>query len=275
MEKTPTKIAIIVGVILIGYAAILALLFYEKPEDIDNPDNKPKEKNQEVFYMILSPHTFWQRTDNKWTNTSDISIYNKHQFKVYNNNQFVGDYYFSYNDKWYLYDQDNNFYNYDVDDKIIAFYGKGTYQVIDFTSAEISAADQQIIASYLAAKEITIALDNLLLQKYLINYASSKISTIYVVSNAFITEGDTGGIRFGYIFGNDGNNNIDIYGYQITDESVYSGCSPWLQNVIDLEKDGKIEVITSCAEFSAGGFSQSLLAEQEDTFKVLIESEAN
>ncbi len=268
MEKTPPKVAIIIVVGLLIYAVIIGLIFYGKEEEPKKPDDKKPEVivDSDFLYLILSPGTFWQYKNGQWSEGNDKSIYRTNQFLVYNDNSYVGKYYFSYNEKWYLFDQDDNFYNYEIGANIIGLYGNFPYIVSSFIKEQADTSDWNYIKDYLATKEISTTFTDLNPQKILFDYdGDSILETIYITSNAFNSTLEANK-TFGYVFAYDDGKYLDIYGYTGHADDIFNVCSPTVQNIIDIDVNKQAALVVRCDEFSSGGTCQTLFQYQDGKF---------
>ena len=271
MEKTPIKAVIIIILCLVVYAGIIFMLFYNK--DTKKPDPTPVKPpvvvDKDFLYIVLSPNTFWEYKNGKWQDSEETDVYRKNLFIVYDNESYAGKYHFSYNNKWYLFNDDNEFYDYEVESNIIGLYGDRSYSVLSYQKELATADDLELINKYLLTKGIETSVNKLNPTRVVVDYDNDQImEVIYIVSNAFDPESDANR-AFGYVFTYDDLKFIDIYGYSKKLDDIYNVCSPNIQNIIDLDVDGQAEIIVRCEEFSNGGLCQSMYQYQKGQFSIL------
>lgn len=246
---------IIVFVLLASYILII-LLF--------NGKNIMRE-NFDTSYIMISPSTQWKFEKGTWTTVENIVEYSMKSFQTYVNSKPFGKYNVTYNDKFYLFNEKRDSIHYNGD--LLAIKGSIPIGVIKFTKEEISK-DHPIIKKALDEKKIN-ATNNITASIIKINI-DGKEEQFYIVNNVFLTE--PGENSFALLFTIKENKKIYIYEKIEPYEKTLEMCIPYIQNIIDIDKDKKYEIIIGCEYYSDNGICHTLFDNEAEEYKRIIGS---
>lgn len=153
---TKKKIIVIVLLVLL-YGFIMFMLFYKK--NIENNDNEDiiYYNNESSKYLVISNISNMMYKNNKWSRVNNKTIYNSsNSFKVYINNDYLGEYKLQYGTNWNIFNDNNEFVNYDGN--LFAYSTNFDIRLIRFNKTEIDEDDKRNIRQKYGDKE----LDNLI-----------------------------------------------------------------------------------------------------------------
>ncbi len=189
-------------------------------------NGKKEEKYSTMFYDNYVKLLY---KDGKWSNISNRNIndYSWKKYDLYYNNDFYGNYYLMYNNKWYIFDDDKK--SIDWEPGIVAFSGNIKSRVIDTKKEDISSNEYSYSREVLSSLDI----DNIDISKlkeksrYLVDVDSDgDVDKIYSISNAQM-EGDyVSNKTFTVVFARVNDKNIIIYKNVINKKNYYAGYSP-------------------------------------------------
>lgn len=235
---------IIVFVILAIYLIIVFLF---------NGKNIIRE-NFDSSYMMISPSTQWKFETGNWTSVTNVVEYSMKSFKTYVNSKPFGEYNVTYNDKFYLFDDQRNSTHYNGN--LLALRGTVPIDVIEFEDQEINPSIP-IIKEALLEKKINTSLENVRARKIEIDLDNDmEKEQIYTVGNVFNAK--NGENSFALIFVVDDNKKEYIYEKIEKYEKTLTMCTPYIQNIIDIDKDKEYEFIMGCIYFSNNGTCHNL-----------------
>ena len=238
-----------------------------------------------VFFLTIGVRLITKNKDNvivignsggfKKVNSRWVGIYSKKdlkscsgkKFNVYVDNSYFGRYKIFYDDKWYLYKNNNTPVNYE-EENMLALSGSIKYKIADFSTHDID--DTTYVKKVL--KENNLSEDSPLTYSYYIDFDLNNdgvIERIYTISNKFPYE-DIGNISFGYIFTVKDGKIIYLYKDKKEIDDIYSGCNPYISNFIDVDEDNKFEVIVGCSYYSVEGTRYNLYKFNNYMFKSLV-----
>lgn len=217
-------------------------------------------------YLMVSPTTRWKFVKGHWSDAGKVSDYSLKPFEVYVGNKKFGTYNLTYNDKFYLFDNDRNPQLYDGN--LIAYWGSLSMEVIDFQSEKVTQSDAPIIQKVLKENKLNISLDKLNMWKVEIDIDNDgKKEILYAVDNLFKENGETSAIAFLFIL-DDGK--ITYLHKKIeSNKSTYSLCSPYVSNIIDIDKDKQYEIIMGCVYYSDRGTCHNLFDNKKNKYELL------
>ncbi len=247
---------IIVFIILAIYLLIVFLF---------NGKNIIRE-NFDSSYMMISPSTQWKFSKGNWTSVTNVVEYSMKSFKTYVNSKPFGNYNVTYNDKFYLFDDKRNSTHYNG--KLLALRGTVPIDVIDFKEETIEIS-MPIIKEVLLERKIKASLETIRARKIEIDLDNDKekeqIYTIYNVFNA--KEGEN---SFAVIFIVNDNKKEYIYEKIEKYENTLTMCTPYIQNIIDIDKNKKYEIIMGCEYFSNNGTCHNLYNNNTKKYESII-----
>lgn len=208
------------------------------------PNFKDKHNNTSI---IVNKDAKWYYKDGKWKDMTRTNQYNWKKFKIYQNNNYLGNYYLLYNDKWYIFDKDRNPIEQDGID-IFAINTNQKYKYGDFDLEDVSATDEKYVRKVLEDNNI-IAMD--FTTKNVVNFdldSDGKKEKIFIVSNVFTSDSPKYIFNFVFVVKNSKITFIkkDINTY----DNMYNMCQAYLAYMVDLTGDGIYEIITGCGYYS-------------------------
>ena len=225
-------------------------------------------KNIEDVIIIGNSGGF-KKVNKRWTpinNEENLKSYSGNKFNVYIDNSYLGKYKLLYDDKWYLFKDNNNPVNYEGN--MLALSGSIKYKVFNFDMHDIE--DTTYVKK--ALKENDLSEDSTLTYSYYIDIDlnnDGKDERIYTISNKFPYE-DIGNISFSYIFMIKDEKIIYLYKNKEELDDIYSGCNPYINSFIDIDEDDKPEIIAGCSYYSVEGTKYNLYKFNNYMFKSLV-----
>lgn len=246
-------------IVLVILAIYLVLIFVFNGKNIIR-------QNFDTSYIMVSPSTQWKYAKGTWGSVTNITDYSMEKFKIYVNNKPFGDYNVTYNDKFYLFDDNRNSVSYNGN--IIAVKGSLPIDVIYFEEEVIEPINDEIKEA-LKEKKIKVKGDNIRARKVEIDMdGDQKKETIYIVSNVFYaTEGEN---SFALLFTEKEGKNKYIY-EEIKDyKKTLEMCTPFVEGIIDIDKDKKYEIIMGCEYFSNNGTCHNLYNNKTKDYQKVI-----
>ncbi|MDO5002951.1 MAG: hypothetical protein Q4E39_01810 [bacterium] len=240
-------------IVLLFISISLFLIFYGI--------NIIKDYNKDEI-LIVSDNIF-RKYKSKWFKIQDIKSMNWKKFHIYVNNDYYGDKYLYYNEKWYIFEKDRKALTYSGD--ILAF--NTDYKVLKFNEVN-NYLDENIkrVLNENNSEEVGIE------DSYYIDVdidGDNSLERIYVVTNRFSEKLDSGKF-FSYVFLLKNNKITYIYKESSKDNNSYSGCKPYVNNIIDVDDDGKYEVILACSYYSYGSTKYNLFKYNKGKFNLLV-----
>lgn len=276
MGKVSLKPAIIIFLVLLIYGVGIYFLFFKKDEQKPSGEEKPGTEVEnpvtpqaQELYILLSPNNILHY-NGSWESISNPNSVKDRLFATYVDNSYVGKYYFTFNDKWYFYDEENEFYNYEVESDIVAINGTKPYTVVPFTKEDLNTEDYETVSNFLIASNITISsIYNITAYKAIVDYDKDSVNeNVYIVSNAFSAD-ITSNKAFGYIFVYDDGEFKTMYSNVESSNDIYNICMPSIQGIIDIDVDGNYEFITNCEYFSENGRCKSIYQYKNGKFEAV------
>lgn len=198
-----------------------------------------KEKNANEI-LLIHYNTKFKYNNYKWSKIEDSKYleYNSKKYSVYQEQKFFGNYELVFNNKWYLFDKDNN--SVDFDYELFAYHGNKELEFIKYDVYPIDTNDTENINK--AIKEIGLDGEYSFIEgeKITINYdRDHRVEQLYIIRN------ENGDKVFTIVFLVDGKN-IKIIDKDILDKEdsmllkFYS-----FHSIIDIGLDENYEVIIS------------------------------
>ena len=147
--------------------------------------NKVNEKKANEILVIRNNTKFYYN-NYKWTkiNNNDYLNFNGKIYNVYQNQSFFGNYELMFNNKWYIFDENND--SIDYDDEVFAYSGKKELKFINFESLNLDSKDINYINKALEKVEIENYKGYFEGKKIKINYDNdSKDELVYIVNGSY------------------------------------------------------------------------------------------
>lgn len=255
------KTYIIILIVLIVYFLVFFFLFGKK--------NIDQEKYSTTF--VIGDSTVWNYSGKKWVNiTSETSMakLDWQKFDVYVDNQKLGNYYLWHDDKWYAFNDNKEAIT--ITGKMLAYKSNHEIKIQEYKEEEItdfSYVHQVLKENNLSTSSIlttsnqsTIDIDNDGIEEKL-----------YLISNVFALDfvPDT---VFSIVFMvKDGE--IKYLYKDISKNTGFNGCKPYINYVLDTNNDNKNEIILSCGKYSDQKTVDMLYKYTEGEFKIAISNQ--
>lgn len=258
MSKNKTYI-ILIAIIFIFFIIMFALF---------GVDNIRKERYETT--LIVGDNTIWTYQKKKWfnfSNSNSTEDFDWKKYKVFSNNEKVGDYLLWHSDKWYAFDNKKNAVN--IDGNLFAYRSNHKISIYKFTEKSID--DYTVVNEVLKNNDLEVT--NNFTSSYMVSFdydGDGEEEDFYLVTNVFPTGFNPDKI-FALVFMVDGEEIYPIY----TDigNKGYDGCKPYFNTFLDLDNDKNYEFILSCSKYSVSGSIDMLYKFVDKEFKIVISSE--
>ena len=258
------KSYVILIVVLIIFALIMYLLVAK--------NNIKEEKKAST--ILVGDTSIWNYSNKKWINVkkqSTIEELNWETFKVYEDNEYLGEYSVWYDTtKWYYFDKKNN--SITPNGKVLAYSSNFDIKIDKYNEKQIEESDKKYINYVLEENELSTSSKFTSNYKVEIDYDSDgNIETFYVLTNTFSTEFEPDKV-FSLVFMVKDNKIYYLY-KDIDENRVNNGCKPFFNYFFDLNNDNVDEVILSCGKFSDNGTVDMLYKFEDNEFKIQISNQ--
>jgi hypothetical protein len=236
------KIIIIMLVVLAVYALIMFLVV---------GGTKKFNKTNNQITIIMGDNATFTYNGSFWTYVEFETTYDKLnwlKYDVYENNELLGNYSMWHNDKWYIFDGDEEHrkpvtvtedfiaLRADTSIKLTPFESK---KIVDYSYVNAVLDSYGIEASYLTVDEVvSIDIDN-----------DSKDENIYFISNSLPLDNPEN-FNFTIVFMEKQGEIYRIF-TDIQEMENSDGCKPFMRAVLDYDLDGEQEIIFACGGLSA------------------------
>ncbi len=251
MKKIEGKYKIVI-VILVLYVGLMVVLF-----------GPSIFRGKTKSYLLIGSSAKWQFKDNKWKDitSNEVDLYAWKDFDIFINRKKLGNYLVTYSeDQWYLFQKDRTPVNYEGD--FLGIRSNQPYQVADFEKVDLEDSDMVYIEKVLEDH----GLDKT--QNYTDSYKvkmdldhDEEDETIYTITNMF-PDDFAPATLFNFVF-------VEDHGkIQMVDEmmdaftNLYNQCKINLQHIIDVDGNGKYELILNCSYYSVQGTCTSMYEKQ-------------
>lgn len=178
MNKSDFKTLIIFLVVfgVIGLGAYIISL---------NLDDKEKNVNT---YLVIDGDRFLEYGNDGWRDIGFFSDMVMKKFKVYEGNNYVGDYSISENNgRYYFFD--SNYEDYDIEDSFIAVSYSDKIKPVNYIEDSFNDEDYRIVYNYLKREKIDYNGDYSTEKKYVVDLNSDdRDDCIYIVSNQLYSD---------------------------------------------------------------------------------------
>ena len=236
------KIMIVMLIVLAVYALIMFLVL---------GGTKKFNRTNNQITIIMGDNATFTYNGSFWTYVEFETTYNKLnwlKYDVYENNELLGNYSMWHNDKWYVFDGDEEHRTpVSVTEDFIALRADSSIKLTPFESNKITdysyvnavLDSYGIQASYLTVDQVvTIDIDN-----------DSIDENFYFISNSLPRENPEN-FNFTIVFMEKKGEIYRIFtDIQVMENS--DGCKPFMRAVLDYDLDGEQEIIFACGGLSA------------------------
>jgi len=256
MKKGKKKYIIII-IILIIYLLLMYVFI--------GRDNLKDSKNKTT--LIVGNNTVWSYSNKKWHNVKDsneISTFDWEKFSVSVDGKKLGKKYLVFSDKWYLFDNNKKAVNYVG--KLFAYKSNNNMNLLDFEINPITDFTYvNEVLSNLNISTLDFAVSNIVS----VDFDNDGVDEdFYIISNSFITD-PIPDKYFSIVFMVKDNNIYLLYN-NTNIKDVYSGCIPYIDAFINVDKDSIHEVVISCDKYSIQGSIDMLYKYNDNRFHILI-----
>jgi hypothetical protein len=226
-----------------------------------------KKKNSGASYIIVGPSTRWKFEEGKFLRVNDSKEYNSMDFKVYDQDKYLGKYNVVFMEKMYLFDGQKNSIKYNGN--IFAINGNLKADIIRFKQEEINKRDYKILEELLKNEKIEEDISKITLTKVMIDIdGDGTKETIYTASNAF---DETVQTSLSYIYLIRKNKAEILISKKMSVERMLSdNCVPFINHIIDIDRDKNYEFIIGCEGFSMSGTQNILIDNYKNNYNILI-----
>ena len=234
-------------------------------------DNIRQEQYSSI--LIVGDDTVWTYKNKKWLNirhSTSLHKYNWKEFVVYENNEKKGTYKLWHDDKWYVFDKDNNAIQLDGD--LLAYDANFKLKVKKFNISDVN--DLTYVRTVLEEKGFSTSSRFTVLNKIDLDYDGDNVEEeFYVMSNVFPIDFYPDYL-FSIVFMVKDNEIYYIYD-DVAKNTGYNGCKPYFNSFLDTNNDGTYEFILSCGRFSDASRVDMLYQfdKEKDAFKILISNQ--
>ncbi len=218
--------------------------------------------------LIVGDSSVWKYSKKKWFNITYKSSFQELSWKKYNvfvNNENVGYLSLWYNDKWYVFDDNNDAMK--IDGDFFAYNANFDLKVKNFSIEDVD--DFDVVNQVLESNDISTS--SKFTSIYKINFdidSDSNDEVFYLISNAFAMD-FVPDKSFSIAFMVKDNNIYYIY-KDVTDNKGFNGCKPFYNTFLDVDDDNTYEFILSCNAYSISKRTDMLYQFDEDGFKIII-----
>ena len=237
------KIIIIIMLVVLAVYALIMFLVVGGTKKFNKTNNQ--------ITIIMGDNATFTYNGSFWTYVEFETTYDKLnwlKYDVYENNELLGNYSMWHNDKWYIFDGDEEHrkpvtvtedfiaLRADTSIKLTPFESK---KIVDYSYVNAVLDSYGIEASYLTVDEVvSIDIDN-----------DSKDENIYFISNSLPLDNPEN-FNFTIVFME---KQGEIYRMftDIQEMENSDGCKPFMRAVLDYDLDGEQEIIFACGGLSA------------------------
>lgn len=252
---------IVILLIIIIYFTVFFLLY--------GKDEMKKSKLETT--IIVNDSTIWQLKNKNWYNIRDDASkkdLNWEKFNIVINNKEIGKYQVVYDTKWYLYDDNKNPYSYTGN--LLAYQANYKMKVKDFKETPINDytyVNQVLEENSLPTNE-ELTVSNLIT----LDFDDDGVDeNFYFISNAFPLD-ETPENIFSIVFMEKSGVIYKMYN-SIEKNKGYNGCKPYINDIIDVNDDGKYEIILTCAKYSVETPIDMLYTFTNNDFRIIISNQ--
>lgn len=251
---------ILIGIIVIFFV-VMFLVFGTK--------NIKEENVSEV--LIVGDDSVWKYSDKKWYNItykSSLQQLSWKKYKVFSNNELIGNYYLWYSDKWYVFDNDKQAVK--VEGDLFAYSSAFDLKVKNFTMENVD--DFEYVNYVLESNNISTSSKFTSIYKVDFDFDNdSNKETFYLISNAFPLDFEPEK-SFSIAFMVKGDTIYYIY-KDIASNKGFNGCKPFYNTFLDVNDDNIYEFILSCSDYSVSKRVDMLYQFSDDSFKIAISNQ--
>ena len=255
------KAYIILIAILLIFGLVMFVLF--------GVPNIKKEAMESV--LIVGDNTTWVYKDQKWNNIAyleAIEKYNWREFKVFEDNKELGNYYLWHDDKWYAFKENREALN--IVGNFIAYDANYEMKLLDYEMSEVD--DMTYV--YQVLEENNLARDSEFSSIYKVSVdfdGDNTIEDFYLITNVFPIDFEPEE-NFGIAFMVKNGEIYTLYN-EVGVAVGLNNCKPYYNTFIDTNNDNIYEVILSCGKYSTEGSIDRLYQFDENQFKLMVSNQ--
>ena len=252
-----------VGIIIIVIILILFFVLFFFFGGVDSFKNR-KDKS----IILVGDKTYWEYKNKEFTNIkSNISSLYWKDYVVYIDNEKFGTYKLWHDDKWYLYNKNNEAVSYDGN--FLAISSNYNIKPVDYTVHSVSKDKyiNKVLSNYnintdnfTVKNKIDIDIDN-----------DNKKDSIYLISNVLPID-KYENYRFSIVFMVKNDIIYTVFS-DVNNESNTRGCKPYIDAFIDVDNDNKLEIIMSCGGLITSNNNDYLFSFKDNKFTILISNQ--
>lgn len=279
LNKSQIKVAIVIIIIGVLYLGAFYIFFKDDKTKVNNNStssdklnldknkSSSKKSDDNNLTLIFNPNIKVSYDGKNFKNATN-KVFANNKFDLYENNNLMGNYYVTFNDKLYFYDEDRNFYNPTGD--ITAISGNINYEIKEITKADLSLEDFNIKNKVLSEKNIT-SKASFNFNKYIADIDNDNVlEKIYTLDNAFLEDIYGESNAYAYVFVYDDDKINYIYEYRDKIDEVLKMCSPNIRNIIDIDKNNVNEIFISCSYYSHIGSCMEIYQIKNNKYKKVL-----
>ena len=138
--------------------------------------------------VIVDGNRFFQYKDLVWSDLKRVENLKNDQFKVYSDNNYLGDYLVTFtNNKYYFFDLEYN--SYDVDSKFLAINKDSNLSIVNYFDSSFDDVDNNVISKYLNSININYIGEYSVKNKYITDLDNDeKEDYIYILCNELYSD---------------------------------------------------------------------------------------
>lgn len=229
-----------------------------------------KNRNKKL-YLIVDQSSVWEYGKTKWKNVDrqNFLAYNWQKCQYYEDGIFIDQNYLVYtNNKWYVFDSNKDAII--PNSKFLAVGGGKKVTVKKSNMIDTDQSDQLVIEQVLRENAISDFDHFATKSKLVIDLDNdNKKEVLYVLSNMFLTDFSPSKV-YNLVFVKDQDSIIYIYKDIDSIDNMYNNCKVYLNNILDVNKDSKYEIIIGCGYYSTNGVMNRMYTLKNKEYKLLI-----
>lgn len=239
---------------------LIALFIFGSPK---------KKKSDEADYILFANNQIWKYSNSEFFDVLDnINIVGQKKFYIYDNGTYKG--YFNlglYESKIYLFDDDDNSYKYDGE--LMGFTDNNKHKVVNLLSQQLDDNDTLFIQKEFNKNNLEYQYINLNnVNKYVADIDNDgENEIIYNISNMLDEEKQ--GKGYSLIFINDSDKIYElIKDIKSNQKSLLDGYGYYMNNIADLNGDGKLDFIIAKSEYGSSNLCYMLIESVKNKYKI-------
>ena len=256
-KKSKRKYYIIIILLIIYLAAMVIFIVY--------PSSVTSSRR---VYIMVDNVAKWKFEGKSWEDISsdESNLYNWQKFDLYRRNQYFGNYYLLYNDRWLVYDDDRNPVQ-KSGSNLLAVRSNQDFKVATYTTTDIPTEQMQYVEQVLTDHNIDP--DTELVTKEMITYDidnDGQEESIITISNLFETTYAPSRI-FSFIFTVKDGKIALVSSMVDTLDHKNEHCSAYVHSLVDTDNNGKYEIITGCGYYNSNRNCVEMYENKNDQYQ--------